>query len=309
MQALIEVILPVFLLIGAGYLATWRGLFPASAVDGLMKFAQNFAVPCLLFAGLARLDLAANFRPELLMSFYAGALSAFALGLVGARFAFRRPWEDSVAIGFGALFSNTVLLGLPIMERAFGPQSLAGNYAIIAIHAPLCYAIGILTMELVRARGESLLHVPGRMAWAMFRNALVIGITLGFAVNLGGVPLPAPVWDAVDLMVRAALPAALFGLGGVLVRYRPEGDMRVVLMVCALSLVLHPALTWGLAQAFGLSVEALRSAVMTAAMAPGLNTFLFASLYGVALRVAATAVLVATALSIGTIWFWLQVLP
>jgi predicted permease len=44
-----------------------------------------------------------------------------------------------------------------------------------------------------------------------------------------------------DLMVRAALPAALFGLGGVLYRYRPEGDMRTIL-ICAVSLGLHPAI-------------------------------------------------------------------
>jgi predicted permease len=310
MQALIDVILPVFLVIGAGYLATRAGFFPASAVDGLMKFAQNFAVPCLLFAGLARLDLGANFRLELLAAFYTGALSCFVLGLLGARLLFGRGWEDSVAIGFGALFSNTVLLGLPIMERAFGPDALAGNYAIIAIHAPTCYAVGILAMELVRARDDGgMRDVPARMVKSMFRNALVIGIALGFAVNLGNVPLPQPFWDAVDLMVRAALPAAIFGLGGVLARYRPEGDMRVVALVCVLSLVLHPAITYALGRAFGLSTDALRSAVVTAAMAPGLNSFLFASAYGVALRVAATGVLVATALCLGTTWLWLQILP
>jgi malonate transporter len=53
----------------------------------------------------------------------------------------------------------------------------------------------------------------------------------------------------------------------------------------------------------------MRSAVVTASMAPGVNAYLFASLYGVAKRVAASAVLVATALSILTIWFWLSVLP
>jgi predicted permease len=61
--------------------------------------------------------------------------------------------------------------------------------------------------------------------------------------------------------------------------------------------------------AFGLDTAGLRSAVMTAAMAPGVNAYIFANLYGVAKRVAASTVLVATALSIGTIWLWLQVLP
>lgn len=43
-------------------------------------------------------------------------------------------------------------------------------------------------------------------------------------------------------MIRAALPAALFGLGGVLYRYRPEGDTRTIMFVVAVSLILHPVL-------------------------------------------------------------------
>jgi predicted permease len=102
---------------------------------------------------------------------------------------------------------------------------------------------------------------------------------------------------------------ALFALGGVLVRYRPEGDMRTILYVCAVSLLLHPAAVWLMGTAMGLDRDAFRSAVLTAAMAPGVNTYIFASMYGVALRVAASAVLIATALSILTVWGWLAILP
>jgi predicted permease len=112
------------------------------------------------------------------------------------------------------------------------------------------------------------------------------------------------------MMAAAAIPASLFGLGGALVRYRPEGDLRAIGMVCGISLLLHPAITWSLGRhVLDLSTDQLRSAVMTAAMAPGVNAYLFADLYGSARRVAASAVLIATALSILTIWFWLHVLP
>ena len=70
MQALLEVILPVFLVIGFGYFAVWRRLFSDAAVDGLMSFTQTFAVPCLLFQAIARLDLSSNFELPLLASFY-----------------------------------------------------------------------------------------------------------------------------------------------------------------------------------------------------------------------------------------------
>lgn len=309
MQALLDVVLPVFLILGFGYVSVWRRWFSDAGVGALMVYTQTFAIPCLLFRAIAGLDLQAAFDMRLLGPFYIGALACFALGLVVARRFFGRPWEDSVAIGFICLFSNSVLLGLPITERAYGPDALAGNFAIIALHAPVCYAVGLAAMEIVRAGGRGIGSAVRSILYAVFRNALVIAILLGFAVNLSDLAMPSSVTHAVDLMALSALPAALFGLGGVLYRYRPEGDVATIAFVCVVSLVVHPTIVFVLAKATGLGVDGLRSAVLTAAMAPGVNTYIFANLYGVAKRVAASAVLFATAGSVITVWAWLAILP
>ena len=302
-------IAPVFLVVGAGYLARWRGWMADSDIDGLMTFAQGIAIPLLLFRAIATLELDRDFDAALLLAFYCGALAGFLAGLAGARALFRRGWEDSIAIGFVGLFSNSLLLGLPITERAYGTGALTANYAIIALHAPFCYAVGITAMEIARAGGTPARALPGKVLRAIFSNALVLGIAAGFVVNLAGIALPGVLTDAVDLLVRAGIPAALFGLGGVLHRYRPEGDMRVILFICAISLVLHPAITFGLGRALGLSTDELRSAVVTGSMAPGVNAYLFANLYGVAKRVAASAVLIGTGLTVLTATVWLSILP
>ena len=121
---LLDVVIPVFLVIGAGYLATRSGQFKSSAVDGLNVFTQKFAIPCLLFQATMTLDLAAVIKWDLLISFYAGATICFVLGTLGSRYVFGRSPGEAVAIGFGALFSNSVLLGLPITERAYGTEGL-----------------------------------------------------------------------------------------------------------------------------------------------------------------------------------------
>lgn len=308
LQTLLDVILPVFLVIGFGYVAVGRGLFPVSGIDGIMKFAQSFAIPCLLFQAIAKIDIAASFDPALLFSFYSGALVCFVLGLLGARYVFGRDLEDSIAIGFCCLFSNSVLLGLPITERAYGPEVLGTNYAIIALHAPFCYLLGITCMEVTRARGQKIGGAVKAVARAVTRNGLFIGITLGFVWNIAALPMPMVVDDALSLVARAALPAALFALGGVLIQYRPEGDMKVIAMVCGITLVLHPALTWSMGRALSLPPEGFQPAVLTAAMAPGFNAYIFANMYGRAKRVAASSVLMATGASILTAWLWLTIL-
>lgn len=309
MHALIEVIFPVFLVIGFGYAAVWAGFFSTDSVDGLMRFTQNFAIPCLLFGAIASLDLSQVFDFALLFSFYSGATVCFLAGLFGARLLFQRPWEDCVAIGFCCLFSNSLMLGLAITERAYGTAALTSNYAIVALHAPFCYCLGILTMEIVRNRQKSVLPVIKSVFIAMFKNALFLGILVGFAVNFLKVPLPSPFTEAVDMLVQAALPAALFGMGGVLYQYRPEGDTGPILWVLAVALLLHPSLVWISGQALSLDQAGLRSAVLTSAMAPGINSYVFANMYGAARRVAASAVLFSTLASIITVWGWLYFLP
>ena len=52
MEALLEIILPVFLVIGFGYLAVWREWLSEAGLEGVQKFTQNFAIPCLLFSAI-----------------------------------------------------------------------------------------------------------------------------------------------------------------------------------------------------------------------------------------------------------------
>lgn len=306
---LILVVLPVFLVVGFGYVAAWRDLFAEAYVDGLMKFTQNFAIPCLLFNAIASIDLRAGFDLKMLFSYFGIATVTFYTGMFGARLLFGRAWPDSVAIGFLCLFANAVLLGLPVTERAYGAAALANNFAIIAFHAPFCYGLGIVTMEIVRAEEKSAISLTKAVLNAVFHNALILGIALGFAVNFLQVPIPEPVQSAVDLMVRSALPAALFGLGGVLYRYRPKGDMMTIAFVLAIVLLIRPAMNYVAGIGLAIDTPELRAMVLTGAMAPGVNGYMFANIYGVAKRVAASTVLVGTAMSVVSLPMWLYLLP
>jgi malonate transporter len=309
MQALLDVILPVFLVIGFGYVVVWRKVFSTAAVDGLMSYTQNFAIPSLLFMALIKIDLGQAYSFRLMGSYYIGAASGFALGFMGARYIFKRSAEDSVAIGFVSLFSNSVMMGLAITERAYGVDALVANFAIVSLHAPFCYFVGITAMEVAKSDGDSIAQVALNVGKSMMKNALFIAILLGLFVNIADVALPKAFLDGTNMVATTALPAALFGMGGVLYQYRPEGDFGAITWVVGISLLVHPAIVWSLGQLWDLSVSELRSAVLTSAMAPGINCYIFASMYNRAKRVAASGVLIATALSVLTIWCWLQILP
>lgn len=309
MLAILNTVLPVFLVVGAGYLLVKARYFPDDGVDRLMGFTQGVAIPALLFMALCRLDLGASFDAALIFSFYSGAILCFILGYLVARRGFNRRPGESVAIGFGALFSNSVLLGLPIMERAFGTDSLAPNYALISIHAPICYFIGITAMEFARADGRSKAETARVTVRAMFRNTISMACAAGLLVNLSGLTIPAPVAAAGDMLARAGLPAALFALGGVLSRYRIRATLGEAFSIALISTLLHPSIAYLLtAHVFDLDQAYVRSATVMAAMAPGVNAYVFASMYDRAKGEVAATVIIATAISVFTAAGWLWVL-
>ena len=295
---------PVFLIVLVGFVSVRRGLFDAPAIDALMRYSIRFAIPCLLFRAVSRIDLGAAYDARTMVSFYVPALLCFALsGLLARRVFARRPGE-AVAVGFAGLFSNLVLLGIPVVERTLGQAALPTAFAIVSLHAPFCYALGIVSMELLRADGRTLAGTARVVTRTLFGNALMIGIGLGFAVNLSGLVVPTPVGAALDMVAASALPVALVGLGGTLVRYALSERIGETVTVVGISLLLHPALAFGLAA--WLDVEAAdRSAlVLMASMAPGANAYLFAAMYARAEGTAAASVLLGTVCAPFTVTLW-----
>ena len=110
-------------------------------------------------------------------------------------------------------------------------------------------------------------------------------------MNLSGLSIPEPVDEALALVAKAGLPTAFCARrdhGAVSAR----GDLRTIAMVCCIALLLHPAIVYGLGSALDVRQDLFRSGVMNAAMAPGVNVYIFANMYGRAKRVAASSVLI-----------------
>ena len=153
---ILEIVAPIFIIIIIGYLAVHLKLIEGVIGNGITKFAQQIALPCLLFISISEINFSEASPVGMLWSFYIGATCCMLLGTTIAYLIFKLSPQESVVLGFCALFSNALLLGLPITERAFGESNLSGNYSIIALHAPFCYLLAIALMECAAVERNSL---------------------------------------------------------------------------------------------------------------------------------------------------------
>lgn len=309
MLSVLNVVAPVFALIGIGYLAVRFKLYPAQGVQGLITFVNNFASPCLLFRAMIDVDFGTAFNPAIIVPFYIGALSVFTIGFIVARTAFRRTPGESVSVGFAATFTNSVLVGIPVMHRAYGDEAMPIVYSIIGLHAPLLITLGMFVMEFARRDGGRLSKTLMQGLKRSLANPLLIGIAIGLAGNFAGLELGGLVDDVTLLLASTVMPVALFGLGGALNEYKLGETWGQALAMSGLQLIVHPAIAWLImVPLLGVDPQIARYGVLLAAMPAGINIYVFATYYSRAVDVAANTILLTTTLSVVTITGWLLLL-
>lgn len=309
MLTILSVIAPIFALMAFGFGAVRFNLFPAEGIKSLIAFVNNFATPCLLFHSILTSDFRSAFNPSIIGPFYLGALTCFAVGIVIAIKLFGNRPGEGVSVGFSGTFTNTVLVGLPIIQRAYGVDALPVTLSIIGLHGAILLTVGMVTMELVRRDGQSLGKTLIVAARRVLSNPLIWGIAAGFLASAINLQLIEPAEAFLTMMSQAVVPAALFGIGGALNAYRLSENWKQALVASVIKLILHPALAYILMiWVLHVPVEIARYGILLSAMPAGVNVYVFATYYQRGESVAANTILIATIASAVTITGWLLIL-
>jgi predicted permease len=286
-----------------------KRLYPAEGVKSLIAFVNNFATPCLLFHSISTSDFRSAFNLSIIGPFYFGAIVCFIVGIVIAQRVFGNRPGESVAVGFSGTFTNTVLVGLPILTRAYGGDALPVTLSIIGLHGAILLTVGMITMELVKRDGQPLGKTLVVAVRRVVSNPLIWGIAAGIIGSLLEIKLIEPAEAFFIMMSQAVVPAALFGIGGALVEFKLSENWKQALVASLIKLILHPAIAYVLMiWVLHVPLEIARYGILLSAMPSGVNIYVFATYYDRGVSVATNTILIATVLSAVTITGWLYIL-
>lgn len=309
MLSILAVIAPIFALIMLGYAAVRFRLFPAEGVKSLIAFVNNFATPCLLFYSISTSDFRSAFNIGIIGPYYLGAMICFVIGIFIARKVFNNRPGESVAVGFSSTFTNTVLVGLPIMTRAYGDGALPVVLSIIGLHGAILLTLGMVTMEIVRRDGQSLGKTLVVAMRRVASNPLIWGIAAGIIGSILNLQFIEPAAAFFTMMSSAVVPVALFGIGGALNEFKLSENWKQALVSALIKLIVHPAIAYVLMiWVLHVPMEIARYGILLSAMPAGINIYVFATYYDRGVSVAANAILIGTILSALTITGWLFIL-
>jgi predicted permease len=289
-------IAPVFGIIALGFVVAKLKVLDEAGVKGLVLFVFNVAVPVLLFRSLATIQIPDDVR------WAGGAYTCYGLGVAVGRFLFRRPLDHQGIFGMASGFSNMVLLGIPILVTAYGPEAALPIFLIIAFHGTTFYPLTTVLIGISRGMELSWKTQLRDVARELYRNPIIIGLLLGFLTNLADFALPDPVDRFAELLGGAAIPCALFAMGASLAQYPITGEVRQALIPIVLKLVVHPLIVWTLAvPVLGLEGPWVPIVVTLSGMPSGVMVYMFGARYEAAPEVAARSVFLSTLCSMGTI--------
>lgn len=301
MGPIVNVVLPVFAIILAGFLAGRTRLLGAASSEALNRFVYWVALPVLLFYAMARVTPDRIFNVPFLMAFGLASLATMGVAFAIARLAFKGRLAENALFAMTSVFGNTGFMGIPLTLVAFGQPGTLPAIVATVFQSAVLVALTAALIELGQAGGGH----RHKLVWvlrSLARNPLLISPLAGIAVSLLGLKLPEPVSNFCAILSPAAGPCALFAIGLFLVGKPLRRGLGEVAVMTTFKLAVQPLVTWWLAfHVFEVEPMWASVAVLMAALPAGANCFVLAQAYGVYVQRTSAAILISTVAAVATV--------
>jgi predicted permease len=310
-MAIITIITPLILVVLLGFFCAKSQWLSRSQIDALSKFTFYLSIPAFLFYQMAQANFSEQISPTLFAAFYLPILCCYTIAWLCHYFFIDKknpPSQASSAVfSLGASYSNTVIIGLPILLTALGEQVLGIIFLIITFHSALLFAL-TSALTSVNADGESTFKCK-EIIKQNLKNPLVVSISSGLIVNLLGLKLPIIITNSLMLMGKPAITLALFILGASLAYYHVRDKLVAIGLASVTKLIFLPALVLLASKVlFELPSLSVTVLVILSACPTGVNAYLIAKSHQQQQQTVAGTIVVTTVLSMITIPLWLSLL-
>ncbi|MFT4173179.1 MAG: AEC family transporter [Rhodocyclaceae bacterium] len=287
---------PLFVLVLIGYALVRWGKWPATLAETLTRFVFVLALPALLFRMMSGFSQLPPVDERLLIAFFGGCFAVFLLGRLIARHLFGLDGVAGSIFSLGGVFSNNVLLGLPLAKVTLGEAALPSVALVLVFNSLILWTLVTVSVEWAR-HGSFSLQGFAKTARSVITNPIVAAILGGTLYGLSGLPLPQMIDAPLAMIATAAAPMALLALGMGLATYPVRQDWHLSVSICVMKLIVQPLAVWLIARALGLPTMETQVVVLLASIAVGANVYLMARQFNALEGPVAASLVLSTALA------------
>jgi malonate transporter and related proteins len=306
MSVIFASILPIFLLIIAGYVIKRTAIVDDAGWRGLDQLSFFMLYPVLLFVSIVRADFSKIAIFDVLAVMSASWLAiGLAVALIGPMLIRSKLIANAE---YSSVFQTTIrwngFVALAIAERLFGAQSMA---VIALVMAGLVLPVNLAAIYVVTTHASGERQSIGAVLKRMATNPIVLGCVAALFWRASGLTMFEPFMTTLDLISRGALAMGLFGIGAglsanALLKFDTAHLLPVFLKLFAL-----PLMAYGAVLSTGLGADLLPTIILCCAVPTAMNGYVVARQLGGDAPLYAAVVTTQTLLSFFTIPFWLMI--
>jgi predicted permease len=287
---------PLFLLVFVGYALMRYSGWPRSMSENLSRFVFSAALPAMLFRMMSDFSRLPAVDGRLLIAFFGSCLIVFVLGRLIAWKMFGLDGISQSVFALGGVFSNNVMLGLPLAKVALGDAALPSVALVLVFNALILWTLVTVSVEWAR---HGSLSARGflKTLRAVLTNPIVAGILSGTLFGLTGIALPDMIDVPLGMLAQAAAPLALVALGMGLAEYGIRDGWRISLAISTMKLLVQPMVVWALARLLGLPPMETKVVMLLGSIAVGANVYLMSRQFQVLEGPVASSLVLSTALA------------
>lgn len=293
---LFSLTVPLYLLVLVGYVLVRWGAWPKSVVDALSRFVFSVALPALLFRMMSDFSQMPPVDARLLIAFFGGCLIVFVIGRLVGFYLFRLDGVAQSVFALGGVFSNNVLLGLPLAKSILGNSAVPSVALVLVFNALTLWTLVTISVEWAR-HGSFSLAGFAKTARSVLINPIVASIVTGTLFGMLGLKLPELTVTPLAMMGQIAAPLSLIVVGMGLAEYGIRKGWQQSVAICTLKLTVQPFVVWALARALSLPAMETQVVVLLSSLAVGVNVYLMSRHFQTMEAPVATSMVLTTALS------------
>ena len=278
MLHVLNVIIPIFALILAGYIAGKSGKLSVNASTEINRFVVWLALPAQMFDFTAHSNWQELWQPGFIIAFSAGALAVYFALLIYYRIQ-TKDWTVASFQSLSGSYANTGYMGIPLLMLAFGESGLGP--AVIATLIVVCalFAVAIIFIELGVHAKKPFSEIIQTVIISLFTNPLLLAPICGALWATTSIELYSPIRNFISLLGAAASPCALVTIGLFLVQ-KTNASAKTTWGLVFVKLVIQPLIVWVVADPIlNLPTFWVCTAVLLSALPTGTGPFMLAQYY------------------------------
>lgn len=287
-----DIILPVFIIMGIGYLIQ-RKL--ALSIQTLARLNIYFLVPGFIFAKLYSTSFSISLFLFIFAFFilYVGILYIIS-HIIGTLLRLEKGKRTTFTNS--AMFYNSGNYGVPVNELVFksDPYAMSIQVIMLTLQNIFVFSYGIFSYQAVKTgKLKALLNY--------FKMPMLYAMLFGITLNLLEITIPTFLSIPANYIADAMVSLALFTLGAQVSQIRLTSGLSTVYYSMMVRLVVGPIIALGIIFAFGLDGVVAQALFIASAMPTSVNSAVIAEEYDNYPQFAAQIVLFSTFASAGTV--------